>query len=192
MGGMIIARKTSERAIRTDKEIWQAVITLAEESIDDLPFTAEDVVRRIGRSGSGTMITRDRGGLKHMLITKRSEFMEDIGRLVEEEKESSGEISQAFCRKLGFLIVIYHMLFALDIVRHSYYNSSILLDAVKVLINSKAYDLFCTGFYILLVDWYKDAGFTRDSVVDQYGYKIRALFLRYQVTRPDMSVKSRG
>ena len=192
MGGVLNNKNRDKRVIKKDTDIWKAIVSLSEDTLDEFTFTAEDVARWLGKEGSGTTITRNRGGLMQMLYHKREEFLEDIRQLVNEEITNSGEISLSFCRKLGFLITAHNVLFVIDIVRHSYRNTELLLEPAKVLIDAKAYNPFGFGFYILLVCWYREDGFTRDSVLEKYENRIRALFLRYQVVRPDMSVARRG
>ncbi len=192
MGGALNNKKIDKRVLKKDMDIWRAIVSLSEDTVDEFAFTAEDVSRWLGKENSGTTITRNRGGLKHMICHKREEFLEDIKQLVNEEATNTGEISLSFCRKLGFLISVYNVLFVIDIVQHSYRNTELLLEPVRVLINEKVYLLFGPSFYLLLVRWYHEDGFTRESVLEKYENRIRALFLRYQVVRPDMSVASRG
>ena len=192
MGGALNNKKLDKRAKKKDEEIWRAIASLSADTVDEFTFTAEDVARWLGKESSGTTITRNRGGLKLMLYHKREGFLEDIKQLVNEEVTNTGEISLSFCRKLGFLISAHNVLFVIDIVQHSYRNTELLLEPVKVLINEKVYELFGPSFYLLLVRWYHEDGFTRESVLEKYENRIRALFLRYQVVRPDMSVARRG
>ena len=188
MGGVLNNKNRDKRVVKKDMDIWRAIVSLSGDTVDEFAFTAEDVARWLGKEGSGTTITRNRGGLKQMLYHKREEFLMDIQQLVDEEAVNTGEISLSFCRKLGFLITAHNVLFIIDIVRHSYRNTELLLESVKSLIDTKAYNLFGPGFYILLVCWYREDGFTRESVLGKYESQIRALFLRYQITRPDMAV----
>lgn len=190
MGGASNSKIKQET--KYDKAIWRAMERLSLDHIDDFPFSAEEVATWLGKKNSAAMITRNRGGLKQMLLKKREAFIRELEPIVEEEVMRTGDISQAFCRRLGLLITMHGSLFIIDINSHSHRNTEILLGPVKVLINSKAYCPFGSGLYILLVHWYKNDGFTRESVLEKYESRIRSLFLRYQITRPDMSVAMRG
>ena len=167
--------------------IWSAILELAKEHHGEFPFSAREVVRRIGTVKSHSVITRDRNGLVGMERRERERFIDELKKEVAREIAHTGEIRSVFCHRVGALIVAYHELFALDIINEGYRNSKVMLYEIRPFILEKRMLIFSAEFYQLLMDWYAD-GFTRDSLSEKYGNLIHQLFKKYQKTRPDMGI----
>ena len=171
--------------------IWSAILELSMEHQDEFPFSAREVVRRVGTIKCHSAITRDRNGLVGFQRKDRARFVDELKKEVAREATHTGEIGSVFCHRIGSLIVTYYALFALDIITHGYRNTKVMLVEVKPLILEKHLLIFCAEFYQLLSDWHAE-GFTRDSLSVKYGSLIHQLFRKYQKTRPDMTITSRS
>ena len=188
MGGTSRTLNTKDkRVVNNNKLIWTAILELEEAHLGEFSFSAREVVRQIHKgSNHGSLITRERGGLKQFLYDLQKEFIDQLGILVNEEQTMCGEISAKFCRQLGFLISAYHPLFSLDIISHSHRNTELILDATKPLIRGKHLSFFGIELYSMLIEW-RCEEFARELVVAKYSKRLHVLFLKYQVHRPDIA-----
>ena len=179
----------NRQVIANNDLLWSVILDLSEENIDNMPFSARQVVMRVGKRHSGSLITRERGGLCKLLCDYRADFLLLLSRLVNAENNKTGAIDHVFCRRLGFLITDYSPLFVLDIITDSHRNTKAMPIALKSLINEKHYLFFGAEVYQLLMDWNtEEEGFTRELVLTKYEKQLHRIFERHQVTRPDMTV----
>ena len=185
------ATSNHRRAIHSNEQLSSVIIELAKENIDELPFSARAVAIKAGKSSTSPIITRDRGGLKQFICDIREAFVSELQLLIDAEMENYGEISLKFCRSLGFLIVSYSLIFELDIILESHHNIQVMVGTLQPLIREAQLLFFGAELYRLLDAWSKES-FSRASVLAGYDEKLRSLFIKYQIRRPDMSVGSRG
>ena len=183
--------KQDRRTENTDERIAATVIEMVEEHLDEFPFSARAVARRIGKLNSHTIITRGRDGLKGYYVGKRQDFLRALRRLVVDEQKNRGEISAEFCRKFGMLVISYHVLFALDIITRSFRNIEYLAEALSPLINEKSVISFGAELYDLLQEWHEDQ-FSRESFWLKYSKRLESLIHHYQITRPSTGLFSKS
>lgn len=167
--------------------IWSAILDLTKEHLDEFPFSAREVVRRVGTIKSHATITRSRNGLAKIQQKDRNKFLNELRKEVKREEAHTGEIGVVFCHRMGALIVAYCALFALDVITDGHRNTKAMLNEVQPFILEKYAIRFGGEFYQLLSDWHAE-GFTRDLLSTKYGGLIHQLFKKYQKTRPDMTV----
>ena len=179
-----------KRVVINNQKLWSAILTLEREHIDDFPFSAREVMREMDKSESVTIITRERGGLRQFLCDYRTEAITQLKSLVQAEQTNTGKISDKFCRNLGFLITTYAPLFTIDIITDSHRNTKTMLNIIRPLIMKERFVFFLAEFYSLLQAWHEE-DFSKEALLARYEKRMKALFAKYQISRPDMSVSSR-
>lgn len=180
------------RIPKNDESLWPVFLELVDEKKDQFPFGPVQLMRRTSKPNSITMITRERGGLTNWFNAQKTAFTLELRLLVKSEHARSGDIGLSFCRKLGFLIVSYYELFAYDIINGSHRNTEMMVEVVSPLLLDKGLLYFGAETYMMLKEWYQNDGFTRESVLSGYDNKLKQLFNKYQVVRPDKDVLFSG
>lgn len=173
----------NKSVIKTNRAIWQAIYELSEAHLDEFPFSVREAIRHTNLGGE-SIVSQKRGGLKQFLCTTRSQLIESLSALVATEQQRTGQISDEFCGKLILLLAEHHEPIMLDLITFSYRNTLLIVQVFRPLIIEKHYDGFYIDFYLWLRDW-QQQDFSRSILLDKQGKRLRGLFRKYQITRPD-------